>query len=154
MWLFPYIQFKEFTVSIYSNWAGYLKEQDRPYISMLKNVVKYTARPPTIKRIVNRFIQGNPLKISYYVIVYVPYFLHWSYNLYDIRWPFYNSFFRKFARHKVSGSALSLWQRWLDETLLRVDCSESSMRKSYRYPQRHSEGSSSSGHFDLKRPRD
>ena len=59
MWLFPYIQFKEFTVSIYSNWAGYLKEQDRPYIEMLKNVVKYTARPPTIKRIVNRFIQGE-----------------------------------------------------------------------------------------------
>ena len=72
MWLFPYIQFKEFTVSIYSNWAGYLKEQDRPYIDMLKNVVKYTARPPTIKRIVNRFIQGYYLHhIQYNVILYI-----------------------------------------------------------------------------------
>ena len=67
MWLFPYIQFKEFTVSIYSNWAGYLKEQDKPYIEMLKNVVKYTARPPTIKRIVNRFIQGEIFVTSFYV---------------------------------------------------------------------------------------
>ena len=54
-------------VSIYSNWAGYLKEQDKPYIEMLKNVVKYTARPLTIKRIVNRFIQGDIFVTSFYV---------------------------------------------------------------------------------------
>lgn len=57
VWLFPYIQFQDFTLNIYSAWAGNTKVHQREHAELLENVVKHTPRPPFIKNIVNKFFK-------------------------------------------------------------------------------------------------
>lgn len=55
IWLFPYIQFQDFTLNIYSAWSGNIRANQRPHIELLENVVTHTARPPFIRNIVDKF---------------------------------------------------------------------------------------------------
>lgn len=55
IWLFPYIQFQDFTLNIFSSWAGNARPSERDNNDLLENVVSHTSRPPFIRNLVDKF---------------------------------------------------------------------------------------------------
>jgi len=70
VWLFPYIQFQDFTLSIYSSWSGNVRASQRPHIQLLEDVVSHTARPPFVRTIVDRFFSKYLNKLKFIAVHY------------------------------------------------------------------------------------
>jgi len=57
VWLFPYIQFQDFTLNIYSAWSGNLRFNQKSHAELLDDVVSHTQRPPFVRSIVDKFVK-------------------------------------------------------------------------------------------------
>jgi len=70
VWLFPYIQFQDFTLNIYSAWSGNLRFNQKPHAELLDDVVSHTQRPPFVRSIVdkfvNKYLQGKKFLAVHY----------------------------------------------------------------------------------------
>ena len=61
VWVFPYVQFKDFTKYIHADWNRSvdksLKLKDPEDLLFLKRLVQDTGRPPFIKKMIDRFME-------------------------------------------------------------------------------------------------